>query len=60
MGEALVETKEVKDLISSHKTLQILMDTQLTIQGKVNAWSAQTVCQHASVIELYLLFISLP
>ena len=40
VGEALVETKEVKDLISSHKTLRILMDTQLTIQANTTRYKA--------------------
>lgn len=40
VGEALMETNDVKDLISSHKTLRILMDTQLTIQGNTTRCKA--------------------
>ena len=35
-----METKEVKDLFSSHKTLRILMDRQLTIQGNTTRYKA--------------------
>lgn len=50
MGEALVFTKGVKDFISSHKTLQMFMYTQLTIQNRIHVWSAETFCQHTLTI----------
>ena len=53
VGEALMETKEVTDLISSHKSLWILMDRQLTIQGNTTRYKAiqdNTIIQDKCVV----------
>lgn len=57
MWVRLVDTKEVKDIISSLRTPDLDVHT-INNRDRTNVWSAETFCQHP-LIQSWLLFISL-